>query len=32
MCDMIIREIDTSASAKTGQLSIEVRRNSKAIK
>lgn len=27
MCDMIIREIDTSASARTtGQLTIEVRR------
>ena len=26
MCDMIIREIDSSASARTGQLSIEVRR------
>jgi len=26
MCDLIIRELDTSASAKPGQLSIEVRR------
>ena len=25
MCDLIIRELDTSASAKTGQLSIEER-------
>jgi hypothetical protein len=25
MCDSIIREIDTSATSKTGQLSIEVR-------
>ncbi len=25
MCDMIIRELDTSASARTGQLSIEER-------
>ena len=25
ICDTIIREIDSSASAKTGQLSIEVR-------
>lgn len=32
MCDIIIREIDTSASGKTGALSIEVRINSETVK